>query len=148
MSYEGARGAWVWRPGDPLPEKVIGRIRGDHSECEATIAQLRRQVSLDLAKMADMAGSLRETKDFLMRQRPPRAYGVIQRIDNALYSAPTVLFSRKAELRNGMLCGYLRGDPRERIDAPDQCVRLMLLVEQEEGRDDTEDLYRVQEANH
>lgn len=65
---------------------------------ERETEQLRQQVRLDLTKMADMAGGLRRAEEFLMGLRPPKPYGVIQDIQKAQRSAPSVLWGGNVQL--------------------------------------------------
>jgi len=138
MSYKQARGAIPWRPGDDPPEKVISRIRGDHTECEAIIAQLRRMVSLDLAKMATLArGLISALESRQWAQGTSNWHVLMSEAEQALKEAPDMLWQGPAELHNGMLCGYR--DPTERIDAPDQIVEVYVTGKKNGGNDDTED---------
>ena len=53
----------------------------------------------------------------------------------ALERGQEVIWSGKAELHNGMLCGYM-GDPKERIEASDQIVTVYVAGKKNGGRDE------------
>ena len=49
-----------------------------------------------------------------------------------------LLWHGKVDLHNGMLCGY-QGDPKERIQAPDQIVMVYVVGKKTGGKGERED---------
>jgi hypothetical protein len=130
MSYKQAKGAIPWRSGDPSPEQTVRRIRGDHSECEAQIANLTAQV---LMMKSHLELYSYHPYPLCAKVNDPKAECTCG-LDEVLASTPEVWFSEPVVLVVGHDDIELQGPigtlslPRNGIEVEEQGQVFKLLV--------------------